>query len=162
MSFLDKYEKLYEEYYPQVYSYLLKLTHDSALADELTQETFFKVLAHIGEYRGQTKFYVWACSIAKNAYYDHLRKQKRFIKLQEDVLIDETIPSHEETAEDKDLCRAIIEKLHELDEPYREVFWMRAFAELSFKEIARIHGKSESWARVTYYRARLILREAIE
>lgn len=50
-------------------------------------------------------------------------------------------------------------QLHGLSEPYREVFWMRTFGELSFKEIGKIHGKTESWARVTYHRARLMLKE---
>lgn len=51
--------------------------------------------------------------------------------------------------------------LHRMEEPYKEVFWMRAFGELSFKKIGNIHGKTESWARVTYHRAKLMIQEEL-
>ena len=159
---MDSYEKLYTQYYPAVYSYLVKLTSDRDLAEELTQQTFFKIFERIDEFRGDSKFSTWACSIARNGYNDYLRKKKREQGLPSDGFPDERGPTMEQQVEARELSKKVHETLHLLPEPYREVFWMRAFGELPFAEIARLHGKTESWARVTYHRARLMIREEIE
>ena len=142
----------------------MKLTSDPDISEDLTQETFFKVLSRIKDYKGDCKFYTWVCSIAKNSYYDLVRKQRKrnHLSFDDGSLFNMISPSPEEKAVDSDLAARVHEALHSLDEPYREVFWMRAYGELSFSRIAELHGKSESWARVTYYRARLMIKEAIE
>ena len=156
---MKDFEELYKEYYKVVYNYLLKLCGDASLAEELTQDTFFKILKNIGKYRGDCKFSVWACQIAKNDYYSYLKKNKRLAEMPEELLIDEQTESVEKMIADKDMAIRIHEILHEIEEPYREVFWMRTFGELSFQEIARLHKKTESWARVTYHRAKLKIQE---
>ncbi len=75
------------------------------------------------------------------------------------MLSDEKSP--EEALANKEMALEIHQALHKLPQPYREVFWMRTFGELSFKEIGRILGKTESWARVTYHRARLMIKEGV-
>ena len=155
------FEELYREFYPQVYAYLLKLSGDEAVAEELTQDTFFKIFKKIGEFRGDCKFSVWACRIAKNGYYSYLKKQKRLGELPAEMSSDEE-NDFEKRFADRELSIKVHEALHGIPEPYREVFWMRVFGELSFAEIARLHGKTESWARVTFHRAKLKVREAIE
>lgn len=131
----------------------------------MAQETFFKIIDRLDEYRGDGKFYVWVCSIAKNAYYDHLRERTRTVPCSQhelEALSEDPVSSAEDGVDSAQLAARVHEALHSLKEPYREVFWMRAFGELSFSEIARLHGKTESWARVTYHRARLLIKETIE
>lgn len=159
---MQEFEELYKMYYPQVYKYLLQLCRDETLAEEITQETFFKILKNADSFRGQCKFSVWMCQIAKNTFYTYLKKNKRLV----DFPIEELPLEKEENIEllvaDKDMALKIHEILHTMEEPYREVFWMRTFGELSFGEIAGIHGKSESWARVTYHRAKMKIKEDLK
>lgn len=159
---MQEFEKLYKNYYPQVYCYLLKLCGDEALAEEITQETFFKVLKRVDSFKGQCKFSVWVCQIAKNTLYTHLKKKKRLADFSLEALEIETGESLENLVVDKDMALRIHEILHVLEDPYREVFWMRTFGELSFLEIAKIHKKTESWARVTYHRAKMKIKEELE
>ncbi len=156
---MQEFEELYKAYYQQVYQYLLKLCGDEELAEEITQETFFKVLKSAGSFRGQCKFSVWVCQIAKNTFYTHLKKKKRFADVPVEELSVDAGTDLEKMMVDREMAMKIHAVLHKLDEPYREVFWMRTFGELSFAEIASIHGKSESWARVTYHRAKMKIKE---
>ena len=145
---MQEFEELYRTYYPQIYRYLLKLCQDEALAEEITQETFFKVLKSAEGFRGDCKF------------YSYVKKHGRSADFPEELPAEETNP--ETLAADKDMALRIHEILHVIEEPYREVFWMRTFGELSFREIANIHKKSESWARVTYHRAKMKIKEELE
>ncbi len=154
------FEKIYSDYYDLVFQYILSLCRNEAFAEEITQEAFFKALKRIGTFRGECKLSVWLCQIAKNTYYTAVRKQER----QADYPL-------EETQSDAGIERKLIEKetalqlhqlIHALDEPYKEIFWMRTFGELSFKEIGALFGKTESWARVTYYRAKMKIKEDVK
>lgn len=102
----------------------------------------------------------WLCQIAKNLYIDDTRRRKRFQTAKKEL---EETPAREENAEDTVIRRAeamsVYKALHCLEEPYKEIFSLRTLGELSFKEIADIFEKSESWARVTYHRAKLKIRE---
>ena len=158
---MQEFEKLYSNYYPQVYRYVLKLCSDEVLAEEITQETFFKVLKNINSFKGECKFSVWVCQIAKNTLFTYLKKQKRTLDIPLDSLEIEQENLIENLVADKDMALRIHEVLHVLEDPYREVFWMRTFGELSFLEIARIHKKTESWARVTYHRAKMKIKEEL-
>ena len=154
------FERLYSEFYPQVFAYLLKLTGDHQLAEELTQDTFFKIFRKIDDYRGDCSFNVFACRIAKNNYYSYLKKRRKQAPPPSAEIPDEG-PSIEDRLDDKQLASKIHAVLHTLPEPYREVFWMRVFGELPFEEIARLHGRTESWARVTFHRAKLKIQEEL-
>lgn len=159
---MQEFEELYKTYFPLVYRYLLSLCHDELLAEELTQETFFKVLKKSKSFRGQCKFSTWMCQIAKNTYYSYLKKNQRLTALSSEALPRGPEENPETLVADKELALSIQKALHSLHEPYQSVFYMRAFEELSFPDIARIHKKSESWARVTYHRAKLKIREELE
>lgn len=159
---MKEFEKLYKEYYPTVYGYLLKLIQNEYLAEELTQDTFFKVLKNIEKYRGDCKLSVWICQIAKNNYYSYLKKNNRLSEFPEyDSIEDESGKSVEKLLVEKETAIRIHEVLHEIKNPYKEVFWMRVFGELSFGEIAKVHGKTESWARVTFHRAKMKRQEEL-
>lgn len=152
----DIFEKLYTAYYMKVYSYLLSLSCDSNTAEELTEEAFFKAFTSNAGFKERSEESTWLCAIAKNLYIDLLRKNKKYEE------IDEKCDSGVNIAEayaDKDLSFRIHIALHSLNEPYREVFELRVFGELSFSEIGTVFGKTESWARVTYHRAKLQIQE---
>lgn len=155
------YEKLYNAYYMQVYSYAVTLTRNSTLAEEITQNTFFKAATTASGFRGQSDELTWLCAIAKNLYFDEMRKHRHISDMTEaaELISDEDI---EHSAADADMAFRIHLILHRLDEPYREVFQLRVFGELSFAQIATIFGRTEGWARVTYHRARLKIREKLE
>ena len=159
---MQEFEELYKAYYPQVYKYLLKLCQDEMLAEEITQETFFKVLKSADSFRGQCKLSAWICQIAKNTFYTYLKKNKRLADFPIEVLSPEGEDNLEDFIADKDMVLKIHEILHFIEEPYREIFWMRTFGELAFAEIAAIHNKIESWARVTYHRAKMKIKEELK
>ena len=151
-------EKLYEACYMQVYSYLMTLTRDASLAEELTQETFLKAMTAEGKaaYGEKSKALTWLCAIGKNLFADEMRRRKRYTELPEDILSGEDITAR---AEDEDMSFRLHLALHNMEEPYKEVFQLRVFGELPFAKIAALFGKTENWARVTYHRARLMLTE---
>ncbi len=155
------YEKLYNSYYMQVYSYAVSLTKSRELAEEITQNTFYKAISAKSEFKGHSDEVTWLCAIAKNLYYDEKRKESRITDI--DELAD--IPSDEDIAgsvADADLALRIHIILHKMDEPYKEVFGLRVFGELSFAQIATVFGKTETWARVTYHRAKLKIQERLD
>ena len=157
-------EELYRTYFDIVYRYIRSISQDGSLAEEVTQETFFKALEKIDQFRGDCDVRVWLCQIAKNTLYDHLKKQKK--QLLGDKKLEKTESAGGELLEEKLAQRSqameIHKVLHRLSEPYKEVFSLRTFGELTFREIGMLFGKSENWARVTYYRARVKIREELE
>ena len=155
------YEKLYNSYYMQVYSYAVALTKNPEQAEEIAQHTFVKALSSKAEYKGKSSELTWLCSIAKNLYYDELRRNQRLSNLGEKLHISSEVDI-EQAVSDSDMAFRIHLVLHKLEEPYKEVFQLRVFGELSFSQIATIFGKTESWARVTYHRAKLKIQERME
>ena len=147
------FEELYQRFFRDVYLFVLAMIKDPHIAEEITQETFFKALKEIKHFRGNCSVKSWLCQIAKNLYISYTRKKK---PVHSDAL--------EEMPDDSDVENLCIKKnealsiykvLHCLNEPYKEVFTLRVLGDLSFREIAEIFGKQENWARVTYHRARL-------
>ena len=157
-------EELYRTYFDIVYRYIRSVSRDGSLAEEVTQETFFKALKKADQFRGDCDVRVWLCQIAKNTLYDHLKKQKK--QLLGDEKLEKTESAGGELLEEKLAQRSqameIHKVLHRLSEPYKEVFSLRTFGELTFREIGMLFGKSENWARVIYYRARVKIREELE
>ncbi len=160
---MKEFEEIYKLYYPQVYRFVMSLCGDCDTAEEITQETFFRALKGINKYRGDCKLSVWLFQIAKNLYFTQRKKEERFDSSAESELENKPDALNvEELIENKQLAMKIHEVLHLIEEPYKEVFWMRAFGELSFAEIGKIHGKTESWARVTFHRAKIKIQEEIQ
>lgn len=153
----DQSEKLYEAYYMRVFSYVMTLTGDRSQAEEITQETFFRAISKNSSFRGESDEVTWLCAIARNFFLDEKRRQGRTEPISE--IMPDTGRDVEQAAMDRDSSFRIHMALHSLEEPYREVFELRVFGELSFREIGMIFSKTENWARVTYHRARLKLQE---
>lgn len=145
------FEQIYLQYYKPVYAYLMTLCQNEELAAELTQETFYKALDAIDGFKGGCALNVWLCQIAKNTLTDTYRRQKRELPPLDDTLTDVPSPAPlpGEELEQREGALSLYQKLHALPEPYREVFWLRVYGELTFAEIAALHHKTESWARVT-------------
>jgi RNA polymerase sigma-70 factor (ECF subfamily) len=145
-------EQVYNENASAVYRYLFCLTHDAYMAEELTQETFYQATKGIHNFRGDCKISVWLCQIAKRLWYKELKKDD-YVPLHE---IEE--PQTNINLEKQYILNAdkveLFKLLHALDETSREVVYLRLTGELSFSEIGDIMGKTENWARVTFYRGK--------
>lgn len=150
----QKLEQIYEENASYVYKYLFCLTHDTYLAEELMQETFYEAAKGISKFRGECKISVWLCKIGKRLWFKELnRRKKQLLPLDE---IEEV--RSEENLEYQYLMRLekveLFKLLHQLDDITREVMYLRLTGELSFAQIGEILGKTENWARVTFYRGK--------
>ena len=156
----EQTEKLYKTHYMRVFSYAMTLAGDRTLAEEITQETFYRAFSRKGDFRQESDEATWLCAIAKNLFRDEKRRQSRQDPLEGDRF--ESGDDLEHAVIDRDTSLRIHMALHLLEEPYREVFELRVFGELSFREIGLIFGKTETWARVTYHRAKLKLQERME
>lgn len=157
---MEDFDKIYAEYFSEVYKFVLSLCQNPALAEEITQEAFFKALKNIDRFNGNCKLSTWLCRIARNTFYSYAKKHNKQVDSPIDIIMsDENL---EEQFADKEMAYAIHKVLHKLSEPYKEVFWLRTFGELSFAQIGVLFSKTESWARVTYYRAKIMIKEEIQ
>lgn len=158
---MDDIERAYTLHAQEVYRYLLSLSHDRDLAEELTQETFFRAMRTISNYDGSCKLSVWLCQIGKHLWYQWLDKRSRWKQVE---LTDEVQGG--ESPEKSTLLymekTSLYKAIHSLPEPMRELVHMRLTGEFSFAEIGQIMGKSENWARTTFYRAKQKIMEEME
>ena len=179
---VTEFEQVYRLYFHDVYKYALSLSRDEHMAEEITQETFFKALESLDRFDGRCKVYVWLCQIAKNTYFTMRKREQRttlFSSEETDGWSDGALlgmqvaggqsvgiqstggESIEQKLIEEESSMEIHRVLHRLPEPYKEVFSLRTFGELSFKQIGDLFGKTESWARVTYHRAKMQLKEEL-
>ncbi len=154
-------EQVYQEYAQTVYKFLFSQTRNAELAEELTQETFYQAVRSVDRFDGSCKISVWLCQIAKHIWYRHQKKHHREIAAEEDVF-EVPLPSVEEEIVEKQGQVALLKKIHALPDPAREVVYLRAFGGLSFQEIGDVMGKTENWARVTFYRGKERLRGGLK
>ena len=161
---MTEFENIYRTYFNDVFLFIRRLSNNEHIAEEITSETFYKAMRSIDSFRGDCDIRVWLFQIAKNCYYTYLKKQRRVDSIEDAILAD--ISPQDETVEERlprhDDAMQIQKILHDVSDPYKEVFMWRVFAELSYKQIAQIFGKSENWACVTYHRARNMIRERLE
>lgn len=154
------FEQLYKAYYIRVYSYIMTISGNPEEAEEVTQKAFFKALLSIEKFRGDSSHFTWLCTIAKNILIDKKRTEQKHIR--SELPEADSGKSVEMTFEDKETAFRIHQILHLMEEPYKEVFQLRVFGELSFAEIGKLFGKTESWARVTFHRAKLKIQNKLE
>lgn len=157
-----EFQEIYDLHEKQVYRYLLTLCRDEHLAEELTQETFYRAYLNVKNFQGKCSLYTWLCQIARNILINYgKKKSNQTQELDLDNLIG--VESIEKLLIEKEQALQIHKALHRLKEPYKEVFTLKIFGELKYREIAEIFGKTESWAKVTCYRAKeQILKEMEE
>lgn len=155
------FEDLYTACFHRLYRFALSLTRSSAEAEEIVQETFFRALQHARKLPEDANVDAWLFRIARNVHISRLRKRRHEI---DDSALD-AVPSGDDVEamlSNKDQAHRILTALHTLSEPYKEVFTLRALGDVPYRQIAILFGKGESWARVTYHRARLMLTNALQ
>lgn len=154
-------EDIFRDYSDFIYKYILSLCGNSDIADEITQQTFFKAMNSLKKFKGECDIRTWLCTIAKNTYFTYCKKSNHTVTLDE---TNEIVSNYiiEEKIIDKENVDKIHNILHNLKEPYKEVFMLRVFGELSFKKIGILFGKSDNWACVTFYRAKQMIQRQME
>lgn len=161
-------QEIYTSYANYVKRFLFCLTHDSDLSEELMQETFYQACKSIKRYDGSCKMTVWLCQIAKHVFYDYLKKQKHYRMVNSEEVLDISLEDnlHKNSLEEqyvfKEEVEAVIHAAYKIKEPYSKIFLLRTLGEMTFKEIGCIFGKSDNWARVTYYRAKEMVIERVK
>ena len=158
---LDAFDQIYQSYFDSVYRYALSLSGNPQTAEEITQETFFKAMRSLNQFQGKSSLKSWLCAIAKNLWLSEQRK-KQAHPIDDALSVPDPSIGPEEAIVQQDESMRIHRLLHHLDEPYREVFTLRALGQLSFRDIGDLFGKSQNWACVVYHRARTKLKEKME
>lgn len=156
----SKDDDIYVKYANTVKRFLISLSGNFDLAEDLTQETFYQAYKSLHRYNGKCKMSVWLCQIAKHMYFDYLKKEKHIQKIEiENLKIFDTERNVEETYLLKEEIQELLFAVQQAKKTYGQVFWLRAYEEMTFKEIGEIFDKSENWARINYYRAKEWIRE---
>lgn len=158
---MTEFEIIYRSYFRDVELYLRAICKDDSLAEELTEQVFFQALKALPSFRGECDIRTWLCSMARNRYLSYLRKAKHTDSIEE-IQIPDPGQSVEERVSDRHQAMAIHRVLHDLPEPYKEVFSLRVFGQLSFSDIGALFGRTANWACVTYHRARQKILEKME
>ena len=148
-----EFDEIYRLYAEDVYRFLLKLTRNETVAEDILQDTMLKAVTSFSGFKGNCSLKTWLCTIARNEYLNHCkRRENRHLPLDEVQLADSE--SLEQRISDKLTAMELHTVLHRLEEPYKEIFTLRVFAELKFEDIGALFGKSANWARVTFFRAK--------
>ena len=156
------FEEIYRRYFGDVYRYLLRLSGSETTAEDITSETFLRAMQALPRFRGDCDVRVWLCRIARNTYFSTRRDPDNQPMEEPGEERAGSAPSPEEETLRREEGLRLRQLLHDLEEPYREVFLWRHYGDLSFREIGQLFGKSENWACVTYHRARGKLRKEWE
>ena len=152
---MEDMSRLYQQHAQTVYKFLLAQCRDAHLAEELTQETFYQAIRSVDRFNGSCKVSVWLYQIAKHLWYQHLRKHRREAA---EGPPETVLPSAEEETLAQEGQLELLRKIHALSPDAREVVYLRSFGGLSFREIGDVCGRTETWARVTFYRSKELLR----
>ena len=153
------FDLIYQTYFRDVYLYVCSLSADGHIAEEITQEAFVRALKSLDRFDGRKDIRAWLFTIAKNTYYTHCRRQKLFRESGPQAELPDPQPDLTERLADQETAFRIHQYLHQMKEPYKEVFSLRVFGELPFEKIAALFGRSPGWARVVFYRAKVQIRE---
>lgn len=156
-------DRIYQDNFIKVYRYILSISGDPHLAEDITQDTFFKALKKLDHFRGDCTVTTWLCRIARNQYLNQKNRQSRL----QDTINNRSsenvaAPSAEQELIQREQASEVMIAMQRLDDPYKEVFSLRMFSELSFKEIGKVFGKNDSWARVVFHRAKLKIKEELK
>ena len=155
------FEAIYLEHFQNVCKYIFSLCRNESVAEEMTQEAFCKAMEHIDRFSGTCSLYVWLCQIAKNTYFTYAKRQRRQAP-EAEIELSQPALSFEADFFDREAAKLLRTLLSELKEPYKEVFSLRVFGELPFSRIGELFGKTDSWARVIFCRAKKQLRRRFD
>ncbi len=152
-------EQLYQMYKEDVFRYLVSLTHNPALSEDLLSEIFVIAIRRIGTYRGDASIKTWLFGIARNVWLQQLRRQNKDIDSSAlfEIYVTDGI---EQAFIDKEIINRINELLGEKDERTKQIIYMRAEG-YAFAEIGKKLGISENSARVIEFRTKRWLKEKL-
>ena len=151
-------EDIYKEYANIIYKYVYSLSNNKDIAEEITQETFLIAVENIKKFRGECKISVWLCQIAKHSFFKYIKKRKLETPIEEvKDLVDEKILIDEICKRDE--TDRVLNQINNLKEPMQSVVKLRLETDFTFKEIGRIFGKTENWAKVVFFRGKERLKE---
>lgn len=151
---IDDFDEIYKENYQLVYKYLLSLTHNEDISEELTEETFYRATINISKFRNNSKLSTWLCKIAKNLWIDEIKRRKKVVEIDDkDVIITEDVFLEKEER------MQLFKSIQKLDSLTRDVIYLKIKGDLSYKEIAEIMNTTETWVRVTFYRGKEKIKE---
>lgn len=156
------FDLIYQMYFRDVFLYLCNLCGNESAAEELAQETFVKALKALDSFDGRKDIRAWLFIIARNTYYTDRKRQKFFTGNEPPADAPDPKGNFESRIFEEDAAFRIHQFLHQMKEPYKEVFSLRVFGELPFEKIGLLFGKSASWARVIYYRAKVQIKQYLE
>lgn len=156
---MKEFDIIYDEYFQDVYRFILSLAKNSAIAEDIVQDTFIKALKNIKNLKDSTKIKAWLFQIAKNTYLTYVSKNVKHISIDEIEIASEN--SEEIELFNKDTIKKVRKLLHRMKEPYKEVFYLRVFANLSYQEIAEVFEREETWARQIFHRSKMMIKEEI-
>ena len=153
-------ESFYRENYPTVYGYLLSLCGDRHQAEELTAQVFLKAVEKIHTYDPKYRPSTWLCTIGRNLYLNECKRRRRTVPLDGELPC--TAPSPESLYIQREQAQSVLAAAAKLEELPRKVLFLRIQG-MSFRSIGAALGKTETWARVTFYRAKTkIIKETEE
>ncbi|MEW4309417.1 RNA polymerase sigma factor [Rossellomorea marisflavi] len=159
----ERFEEVYERYFDDVYQYLLYFTNSRSEAEDLTQETFLRVMKSLPDFRGDSTLKTWILSIARRTSFDHYRKKKILSVLPGVIgyMLSSTDGIPEKEWDDREEWQEVQEALMTLKPDYRNVVILRGLKEYSIKESASILQWNEMKVKVTYHRAIQMLRRKL-
>lgn len=164
----ELFEAIYREYFSRVYAFLFKLSKQSDLAEELTQETFYQAFISFHRFEGKCEIFTWLAAIAKHTYYKYLKKNRLGLDMIDFTELERNLTDESRMGENPaDVCQRnfqrenVAEAVKNLPQKYRDVVILRIYADMPFSQIAAIMGITENSAKVIFFRAKKKLSEEL-
>ena len=154
---MEDIQKLYELYSVDVYKFILSLSKNTYIAEDVMQSTFLSAIKSLDKFKGHSSVKTWLIGIAKNEYYTYRRKNPLNNSLEE---IGSSNFIYKEDYNEN--YYTIINEISKLDEINKEIAILRLINDLSFKEIGFITGKSENYCRVSFFRIKKKIGEVLK
>ncbi|MDD5541801.1 MAG: RNA polymerase sigma factor [Acidobacteriia bacterium] len=159
---LDKLGVLFERHHGMLFNFLLKMTSDRQLSEDLTQEVFVRILKYRHTYRGNSQFTTWMFQIARNARVDHFRKYSGEETVKKDEQLEEFAasgPSPRERLEREQEIKLLHGALQQLSEEQREVLVLSRFHGMKYEQVAEILNCSTGAIKARVFRAMQDLKQ---
>ena len=168
------FEELLSPYLQPMYSFVLSLTHDVLMAEDVTQETCIKIWKHLTRFDSEKSFKTWIFAIAKNTAFDALKKKRdlpfsAFSQGEDDEVeepwserIADESPLPDELLARADAAQFLERKLRMLPEGFRRILSLRYRDDFSLSEIAEILGEPYNTVKSRHGRALSGLRRVFE
>lgn len=163
---MQDFQQLYEDYHKDVNRFILKISgYQQDLAEELTQETFYQAIKSFSQYKGDCAVKTWLFQIAKNTFYQHLRKSYKVNQLTEILRLkyDENYTlSPQEQIEQRELIELIHAIIESFDGKTKDVLLYRLYSDVTYSQISLLLKISENSAKVIFYRGKVALQQKLK